>query len=329
MQEGTLALMQLAKTVAALERLRAAGVPFVSVLTDPTTGGVFASFAVARRRQPRRAERAHRVRRRARVRPARSPRSCRPASSAPSSCSSTASSTGSSIGRAPRRDRRRCSASSRPADASRRRALARPSARSGLASVGLAESRRDRARRPAATGSGGRGDRRRAPAESACRRRTRGAVDGRSRRRRPADAECHGDGRRRSTGCGRPWLTGSAAAATRRDAPDGRRRRPEGGDLGARPARPQPRAGRGRSSSLAAMADEFVELHGDRLFGDDAAIVAGLRPDRRPAGRRRRPAEGRRHRGEHPAQLRDAPSRRATARRCGSWSSPSGSACRS
>jgi acetyl-CoA carboxylase carboxyl transferase subunit beta len=46
MQEGTLSLMQLAKTVAALERLRTAGVPFVSILTDPTTGGVFASFAV-------------------------------------------------------------------------------------------------------------------------------------------------------------------------------------------------------------------------------------------------------------------------------------------
>jgi acetyl-CoA carboxylase carboxyl transferase subunit beta len=45
MQEGTLALMQLAKTLAALERLRAAGVPFISVLSDPTTGGVFASFA--------------------------------------------------------------------------------------------------------------------------------------------------------------------------------------------------------------------------------------------------------------------------------------------
>jgi acetyl-CoA carboxylase carboxyl transferase alpha subunit/acetyl-CoA carboxylase carboxyl transferase beta subunit len=45
MQEGTLALMQLAKTLAALERLREAGVPFVSVLSDPTTGGVFASFA--------------------------------------------------------------------------------------------------------------------------------------------------------------------------------------------------------------------------------------------------------------------------------------------
>src|SRR4051794_1630819 len=46
MQEGTLSLMQLVKSVAALERLRAAGVPFVSILTDPTTGGVFASFAV-------------------------------------------------------------------------------------------------------------------------------------------------------------------------------------------------------------------------------------------------------------------------------------------
>jgi acetyl-CoA carboxylase carboxyl transferase subunit beta len=46
MQEGTLALMQLAKTIAALERLRAAAVPYVSVMTDPTTGGVFASYAV-------------------------------------------------------------------------------------------------------------------------------------------------------------------------------------------------------------------------------------------------------------------------------------------
>jgi acetyl-CoA carboxylase carboxyl transferase subunit beta len=46
MQEGTLALMQLVKTVGALERLRAAGVPYISMLSDPTTGGVFASFAV-------------------------------------------------------------------------------------------------------------------------------------------------------------------------------------------------------------------------------------------------------------------------------------------
>src|SRR6476659_5546549 len=45
MQEGTLALMQLAKTLAALERLKFGGVPFLSILSDPTTGGVFASFA--------------------------------------------------------------------------------------------------------------------------------------------------------------------------------------------------------------------------------------------------------------------------------------------
>jgi acetyl-CoA carboxylase carboxyl transferase beta subunit len=45
MQEGTLSLMQMAKTVAAIERTKRAGVPFLSVLSDPTTGGVFASFA--------------------------------------------------------------------------------------------------------------------------------------------------------------------------------------------------------------------------------------------------------------------------------------------
>src|SRR5918995_618744 len=45
MQEGTLSLMQLAKTCAALGRLSDAGVPYISLMTDPTTGGVFASFA--------------------------------------------------------------------------------------------------------------------------------------------------------------------------------------------------------------------------------------------------------------------------------------------
>jgi acetyl-CoA carboxylase carboxyl transferase subunit beta len=45
MQEGMLALMQMAKTTAALARLADARVPFISVLTDPTTGGVAASFA--------------------------------------------------------------------------------------------------------------------------------------------------------------------------------------------------------------------------------------------------------------------------------------------
>ena len=46
MQEGILSLMQMAKTVGALERLKAAGLPFISVLLDPTTGGVAASFAL-------------------------------------------------------------------------------------------------------------------------------------------------------------------------------------------------------------------------------------------------------------------------------------------
>lgn len=45
MQEGVLSLMQLAKTVAALNRLADAGLLYISVLTDPTTGGVSASFA--------------------------------------------------------------------------------------------------------------------------------------------------------------------------------------------------------------------------------------------------------------------------------------------
>jgi acetyl-CoA carboxylase carboxyl transferase subunit beta len=45
MQEGIYSLMQMAKTSAALGRLAAAGLPFISVLTDPTTGGVSASFA--------------------------------------------------------------------------------------------------------------------------------------------------------------------------------------------------------------------------------------------------------------------------------------------
>jgi acetyl-CoA carboxylase carboxyl transferase subunit beta len=46
MQEGVLSLMQMAKVASALARLRAAGLPYVSVLTDPTTGGVTASFAM-------------------------------------------------------------------------------------------------------------------------------------------------------------------------------------------------------------------------------------------------------------------------------------------
>ncbi len=46
MQEGVLSLMQMAKTAAALTRLKERGIPFISVLTDPTMGGVSASLAM-------------------------------------------------------------------------------------------------------------------------------------------------------------------------------------------------------------------------------------------------------------------------------------------
>jgi len=46
MQEALFSLMQMAKTSAVLGRLSAAGIPFISVLTDPTMGGVSASFAM-------------------------------------------------------------------------------------------------------------------------------------------------------------------------------------------------------------------------------------------------------------------------------------------
>ncbi len=45
MQEGILSLMQMAKTSALLGRLREAGIPFISILTHPTTGGVTASYS--------------------------------------------------------------------------------------------------------------------------------------------------------------------------------------------------------------------------------------------------------------------------------------------
>ncbi|HJZ66672.1 MAG TPA: acetyl-CoA carboxylase, carboxyltransferase subunit beta [Blastocatellia bacterium] len=46
MQEGAISLMQMAKISAALARMDEAGLPFISVLTDPTTGGVTASYAM-------------------------------------------------------------------------------------------------------------------------------------------------------------------------------------------------------------------------------------------------------------------------------------------
>ena len=46
MQEGILSLMQMARTTVAIEELKEAGLPYVAVLADPTTGGVSASFAM-------------------------------------------------------------------------------------------------------------------------------------------------------------------------------------------------------------------------------------------------------------------------------------------
>ena len=46
MHEGILSLVQMAKTSAAIGRLKDAGLPYISVLTDPTTGGVSASYAM-------------------------------------------------------------------------------------------------------------------------------------------------------------------------------------------------------------------------------------------------------------------------------------------
>jgi acetyl-CoA carboxylase carboxyl transferase subunit beta len=46
MQEGVLSLMQMAKISAGLARMREKGLPYISVLTDPTTGGVTASFGM-------------------------------------------------------------------------------------------------------------------------------------------------------------------------------------------------------------------------------------------------------------------------------------------
>ena len=98
MMEGIVSLMQMAKISAGLARLDDAEIPYISVLTDPTTGGVTASFAMLgdlNIAEPGRSS----------VSPARasssrpSARNCPKASSAPSFCSNTASSTPSSRAR--------------------------------------------------------------------------------------------------------------------------------------------------------------------------------------------------------------------------------------
>jgi acetyl-CoA carboxylase carboxyl transferase subunit beta len=46
MQEGAISLLQMAKTVAALDRFKTSGLPYVSVMTDPCLGGITASYAM-------------------------------------------------------------------------------------------------------------------------------------------------------------------------------------------------------------------------------------------------------------------------------------------
>src|SRR3546814_8987530 len=46
MQEGIFSLMQMPKTTVAIAKLREAGLPYIVVMTDPTTGGVTASYAM-------------------------------------------------------------------------------------------------------------------------------------------------------------------------------------------------------------------------------------------------------------------------------------------
>ena len=68
MQEGAVSLMQMAKISAGLMRLDEARLPFISILTDPTTGGVTASYAMLGDLNHRRTRRADRLRRAARDR---------------------------------------------------------------------------------------------------------------------------------------------------------------------------------------------------------------------------------------------------------------------
>ena len=73
---------------------------------------------------------------------------------------------------------------------------------------------------------------------------------------------------------------------------------------------------------------DFTPLAGDRTFGEDHAIVGGFAPLPRRTGGGDRPGEGLRHQEPPEAQFRHGAGRKATARRCASWNSPTVSACR-
>ena len=227
MQEGTLALMQLVRTVAALARLADAGVPYISLMTDPTTGGVFASFSAlgdvniaepgaligfAGSRVaagttgdalPEGFQRAEFLFRHGfvdRVVPAPS---CAPSSSA---C---------------------CATCGRPTPG------VFPVAEAMVAEVG----------------------------------------DG------PWEVPARADRQHQRTGCS-PWLRARTATPTSARAPfDGAapgRRRDPGSASGRASSWPATCVGRTPWSCSALMAEDVIELHGDRLFGDDAALVGGF-----------------------------------------------------
>ncbi len=250
MQEGTLALMQLAKTMAALERLRAARVPYVSVMSDPTTGGVFASYAAM----------------------------------GDINLAEPNALIGFAGARVGRRDHR-------------------PGAAAGLPAIRVPVP--PRLRRP------GRAARRTCAASW-----PRSCASSRPRRRPPVVDRIRNRGRDAAE-------THEPAAAAIVAPVDEKAVVWARVQLARNLRRPR------ILEFLGEIADEFVELHGDRLFGDDEAIVAGLRADRRPAGGR---SSGSR-RAPTPRRTCGATSAcrtpRATARRCGSWSSPSAAGCRS
>ena len=219
MQEGCVSLMQMAKTSQAVARLNEEGVLFISLLTDPTYGGVSASFAtlgdvLVSEPAP------HRLRGPEGDRaddppaaagrlpdgglPARA-RDARPGRAAREPCASRCAS---------------CSSCTRP-----------PAQRAGEAAPHVRRRRRPDHRTP-----------------SSCRRATRGRS------------------------------SSSPATST----------------------------GRTRSTTSSYIFDDFQELHGDRLFREDAAIVGGLGTARRDDGDGRRPPEGPHDAGDGRAELRHA-----------------------
>ena len=261
MQEGILALMQLPKTVFAVEDLHDAGCALITVLAHPTTGGVLASFASLGDVAARRARRADVVRR-----PAR-----------------------------------------RPADDAREAARR---LRPRRVEPPLRPRRRDR------------------PARASCGRRSRGCSASSSPCRVKPSSGCASGSRKLS---GLDLLSGARLSG------ELERLQRQLDRIEAEPtdeeiwrsvelARHQDRPY--TLDYVERMLDDWFELHGDRGRADDAAIVAGL--GRSTAGRSRSSATRRAATSRSARSATSAwPTRRATARRCGRWSSPTGTGSRS